>query len=136
MEKLDQKRIDPPVVRITDEALEQIRLILENDFTVEGKSLRVLISGKGCHGFDYQVGFDLKKNDDFVITLEGLNIDLVMDSFSACYLQNFSIDYVRDFTQSEEGLVVVNHGQAAYRGKFWKSDPSLLPPVQEEGVST
>ena len=131
MDKLDQKRIKTPIAHITDEALEQLQLIVENDFTVKGQSLRVLISGKGCHGFDYQVGFDVRQENDFVISLKETSVKLIMDSFSACYLQDFSIDYSRNLESPEEGFIVINHGQKAYRGKFWKTDPSLLPPAAQ-----
>ena len=43
---------------ITQKAIDEIRLILENDFTIKGKFLRVQITGKECDGFTYSVGKD------------------------------------------------------------------------------
>lgn len=127
---IDVDRVAAPRVRLTRLAIEQLALILENDPSVEGKCLRVLISGKGCHGFDYQVGFDGRRDDDLAVPLGELGVDLVMDPFSACYLGRCGIDYVRDPEADGEGFVVVNDDQEAHRGKFWRRDPSMLPPVR------
>ena len=43
--------------------------IIENDFTLASKYLRLVISGKGCDGFNYGVGFTNLEENDFVIPL-------------------------------------------------------------------
>ena len=53
-----------PKIQISKEALSQIKLIKENDYTVEGLHFRISIDGKGCNGFDYALGFHQKNDDD------------------------------------------------------------------------
>ena len=156
---VDRDKVPVPRVRLSPLAAEQLGLIVRNDPTVEGKCLRVLISGKGCHGFDYQVGFDARREGDFVLPLRGLvpsggsgdqvdpdasggsggpgadpgaDLDLVMDPFTACYLQRCEVGYLRDPAVDEEGFVVVNEDQDAHRGKFWRRDPGMAPPVRRD----
>ena len=129
MEKLDRNAIEKPRVQVESEALEQLRLIVANDFTVEGKSLRIFVSGKGCGGFDYGVGFDGVRDDDFVVSVEGLAVDVVVDPFCAYYLGHCRLDYVFDSAGDEEGFVVTSSGQDKFKGKFWRKDTSLVPPT-------
>ncbi len=129
MESIDKSTISTPHVDFSEIGKDQIKLIMENDFTLKGKYFRIIISGKGCHGFDYQVGFDHKKENDFIVLVKGLAVDVLMDPFSAYYLQNVTIDYVQDFEKDTEGFIVLNHNQDTYRGKFWKKNSKLIPPV-------
>ena len=131
MEKLDRDQIDLPTIKFSQQAKEQLSLMLEHDFTLKEKSLRILISGKGCHGFDYQVGFDEIKEDDFItrLDLDNKNIQVIMDPFSAHYLQECIVDYILDLEQNIDGFVVVNLNQKEFAGKFWKEDSSKVPPT-------
>ncbi len=118
--KIDKDCITYPKVYFTNFAKEQLKLIVENDFTLKGKYLRILISGKGCDGFKYSVGFaDL--NDD--------NFEVIMDPFTAFYLQNTEVDYVLDLETGDEGFVVTNKDQKKYHGKFWKKNNDLVPTL-------
>ena len=136
MVSLDKSAIATPQVHCSKVAKDQIRPMVENDFTLEGKSLRIMISGKGCHGFDYQVGFDCKREDDLIVFVEGLAVDVLMDPFSAYYLQNVTIDYVQNFEEDSEGFIVINHNQKTYRGKFWRENSTLIPPVLKASLDT
>ena len=131
---VDGTKVSTPVIYITPKAHEQLRLIIENDFTLNGKYLRLLISGKGCEGFNYSVGFTDWNTDDMLIKANGsdntpTDIQFVMDPFTAFYLQKCSVDYVEDFANNNEGFIVANENQKTFSGKFWKKDEQKVPPT-------
>lgn len=128
--KIDKDCITYPKVYFTNFAKEQLKLIVENDFTLKGKYLRILISGKGCDGFKYSVGFADLNDDDLNISVENDdNFEVIMDPFTAFYLQNTEVDYVLDLETGDEGFVVTNKDQKKYHGKFWKKNNDLVPTL-------
>ncbi len=128
--KIDKKDIVLPKVNFTSEALSQLKLILENDFTLSGKYLRILISGKGCDGFTYSVGFADFHEEDLSIEVDNDNsLEVIMDPFTAFYLNETHIDYVLDLENDNEGFVVTNKDQKKYHGKFWKRNQELVPSL-------
>jgi Fe-S cluster assembly iron-binding protein IscA len=118
-----------PQPQLTEKAIQQLALILENDFTLQDKYLRIQITGKECDGFTYSVGFDHLHKNDLQITYSALkkNQFLILDSFSAFYLQRFTLDFIQDFEQNREGFTVENHDQHEFQGKFWKKEPEKVP---------
>ena len=61
--------------------------------------LRVAIQGGGCSGFQYGLGFDSGAAEgDHELLLEGVRI--VVDPFSAPYLQGATIDYLNGLQES------------------------------------
>lgn len=130
---LDKDRIPTPRVHLTERALGELKLMMENDFTIAGKYFRVLISGKGCDGFTYSTGFTDLKEDDFEIHADagGEEFVVLMDPFAAFYLQECTVDFVQDLERDLEGLLVMNHAQEKYAGKFWREDPDKVPPVKQ-----
>ena len=44
-------------LQVSGAAIQQIKLMLEHDYTLKGKIFRIKIGGKGCGGFTYQTGF-------------------------------------------------------------------------------
>jgi len=128
---LDNQHINPPTIQLTKAALEQLTLIFENDFTLEGKVLRLQISGKGCDGFEYSVGFTEKREKDFLIKMDQVSPSFLvaLDSFAAFYLQEATVDFFQDFENDLEGFLIHNHNQKKYSGKFWRENPELVPPT-------
>ena len=124
---IDRESVKLPKFTLTDEASRQVKLMLENDFTLQGKNFRIQISGKGCDGFSYSAGFTPAHQDDFVVNVEG--IDILVDLFSAFYLQETLVDYVFDFENGTEGFVISNKNQELYKDQFWKADGSKIPPL-------
>jgi Fe-S cluster assembly iron-binding protein IscA len=129
--KIDREGVTTPSILFSERAVQEWELIIENDFTLEGKQLRITIDGKECDGFTYAVGFDDKTDEDFEISIEGIDHKLVIDPFAAFYLQVATVDFVQDFSQDAEGFVVVNHSQRHFYGKFWRAHPELKPPLEE-----
>ena len=61
--------------------------------------LRVAIQGGGCSGFQYGLGFDTAPAEgDEILDLEGVRV--VVDPFSAPYLQGATIDFMNGLQES------------------------------------
>lgn len=114
-------------ISLSDFAKKQIQLILDNDYTLEGLVFRLQISGKGCNGFDYSLGFTEKHADDLVYEVSGIQINI--DPFSAYYCRSGEIDYLIDHENQVDGFLFTNHNEKIHRGKFFK-DESTLPPMK------
>ena len=57
--------------------------------------LRVSVNGGGCSGFQYEFGFDTKRQpDDIVIEREGATV--LVDSVSVPFLEGSTLDFVDD----------------------------------------
>ena len=66
-------------------------LLAEKNLTNYG--LRVFVSGGGCSGFQYGMGFEnTTEEGDFVFESNGVRVYL--DSASAMYLEGATVDYV------------------------------------------
>jgi iron-sulfur cluster assembly accessory protein len=93
-----QERLEAtPFMSVTPAAAEKIKQLLaeETDVSV----LRVAIQGGGCSGFQYGLGFDRGPVEgDHELELHGVQV--VVDPFSAPYLQGAEIDYVDTIQQS------------------------------------
>ncbi|MDX6511667.1 MAG: iron-sulfur cluster assembly protein [Gaiellaceae bacterium] len=79
------------LMSVTEAAAAKIRQLMaeEDDVAV----LRVAIQGGGCSGFQYGLGFDRGAQEgDLEFSESG--IDVVVDPYSAPYLQGAEIDYV------------------------------------------
>ena len=131
--KVNKDLVLPHVILFTERALEQLKLIIDNDFTLAGKYFRVVVSGKGCEGFTYAAGFTDLQDDDFQVRIANTTeeIYVVIDSFAAFYLQEASVDFIQDFNQDAEGFVITNHSQSDFKGKFWRTAPEKTPPISE-----
>ncbi len=128
---IDKKLVTPPTIYFTERAFAQLKIIIENDFTLAGKYFRVGISGKGCDGFTYSVMFTDLQVDDFLVGIQNQVTDLqiTMDPFAAFYLQESTVDFIQDFDLEAEGFVVTNHEQKNFQGKFFNKDNAKLPPI-------
>jgi iron-sulfur cluster assembly accessory protein len=93
-----QERIETtPLLSVTPAAAEKIKQLIaeETDVSV----LRVAIQGGGCSGFQYGLGFD-RGAVEGDIEFEAHGVQVVVDPFSAPYLQGAEVDYVDSIQQS------------------------------------
>src|SRR5438067_11158453 len=93
-----QERIETtPVLSVTPAAADKIKELMaeETDVSV----LRVAIQGGGCSGFQYGLGFDRGAVEGDV-EFEAHGVHVVVDPFSAPYLQGAEVDYVDTIQQS------------------------------------
>lgn len=129
--KINKELIPMPSISLSDEAQSQLRLIIDNDITLSGKYLRITISGKGCSGFKYSIGFsDIHEDDIEAKTSNSKNsIIVLIDAFTAFYLQNALIDYKHGTQNDDDGFIVINNNHDQYKGKFWLENPTDTPPL-------
>jgi iron-sulfur cluster assembly protein len=80
-----------PLLSVTDSAAAKIKQLLaeEQDVSV----LRVAIQGGGCSGFQYGLGFD-RGAQEGDLEFEASGVQVVVDPYSAPYLQGAEIDYL------------------------------------------
>ena len=108
----------------SNKAIQQLDLILQNDFTLKNKYLRFTISGKGCNGFEYSLGFTELHENDFMVKVKN-KYQVIFDPFVSFYLNNVYIDYKEDFLNDKEGFIVKNIEEKKFHGKFWKQNKEL-----------
>jgi iron-sulfur cluster assembly protein len=93
-----QERIETtPLLSVTPAAADKIKQLIaeETDVSV----LRVAIQGGGCSGFQYGLGFD-RGAVEGDIESDQHGVHVVVDPFSAPYLQGAEVDYVDSIQQS------------------------------------
>src|SRR5438046_9395421 len=81
------------MITITDKGAEKVREFLQAqqaDIAVAG--LRVGVRGGGCSGFQYQLAFDQRRDNDEVFESHG--ITLLVDRTSLPYIRGAEVDYL------------------------------------------
>jgi iron-sulfur cluster assembly protein len=82
-----------PLVSLTASAAAKVKQLMAEEPEGEAAVLRVAIQGGGCSGFQYGLGFDRGAQEgDHELELHGVQV--VVDPFSAPYLQGAEIDYI------------------------------------------
>jgi iron-sulfur cluster assembly protein len=81
-----------PIVNLTQSAADHIRSMLTEQPENVGKNLRVYVEDGGCSGMQYGMVFDEKRPDDHLV--DGFGVTVLVDRFSADYLNGAVIDYV------------------------------------------
>ncbi len=80
------------MITITPEAAEQLKGFLSEQGTPDG-ALRVFVAPGGCSGLQYGMTVEESAEDgDELIETEGVR--LLVDNFSAMYLEGAQVDYV------------------------------------------
>ena len=86
-----------PLMTVTETAATKIKQLMSEETDVS--VLRVAIQGGGCSGFQYGLGFD-RGAVEGDIEFEAHGVQVVVDPFSAPYLQGAEVDYVDTIQQS------------------------------------
>lgn len=92
------------MITVTDNAVKQLRTLLESQTGEAAKGLRVQISKGGCSGLQYEMLLDGEKPGDAVIARDGAAF--FVDRESGAYLQNSTLDYHDGLTGA--GFTIVN----------------------------
>jgi iron-sulfur cluster assembly protein len=101
------------LVTLTPVAAAKIKELMAEEPEGGSLVLRVAIQGGGCSGFQYGLGFDSGSAEgDVELELEGVRI--VVDPFSAPYLEGSSIDFLN--TIDESGFKIENPNAVASCG--------------------
>ena len=87
------------VVTLTERAADKVRGLMASEPAGEAEVLRVAIQGGGCSGFEYALGFDrgAQAGDH---ELDFFGVKVVVDPFSAPYLQGSKIDFLEGLQES------------------------------------
>jgi len=89
--EIQERLTTTPPLSVTEAAAVKIKQLMaeESDVGV----LRVAIQGGGCSGFQYGLGFDSAATEGD-LEFEQHGVTVVVDPFSAPYLQGAEVDYV------------------------------------------
>jgi iron-sulfur cluster assembly protein len=87
------------LITLTPVAAAKIKELMAEEPEGGSLVLRVAIQGGGCSGFQYGLGFDSGSAEgDVELELEGVRV--VVDPFSAPYLEGSSIDFLNSIDES------------------------------------
>ena len=91
MTEIQERPATVPLLSLTESAATKIKQLLAEEPGVG--VLRIAIEGGGCSGFQYGLGFDTAAAEgDHSFELHGVTV--VVDPFSAPYLEGAEVDYV------------------------------------------
>jgi len=87
------------LISLTEPAAAKIKDLMADEPAGEAEVLRIAVQGGGCSGFQYALGFDRGPQDgDHELSSQGISV--VVDPFSAPYLQGASIDFLDGLQES------------------------------------
>jgi iron-sulfur cluster assembly protein len=92
------------MINVTDNAIRQLRSLLEAQAEKTDKGLRVQIAKGGCSGLQYEMTLDQKKEGDAVVEREGMQF--LIDAESIPYLRGATLDFRNGLTSV--GFQIVN----------------------------
>ena len=88
MESIKENKLP---VTLTENAIREIRVLLQNSSLGSEYGLRLGVKGGGCAGFSYILDFDLPQSNDSVFELDGLKV--FIDKAQEIYLSGTEIDF-------------------------------------------
>jgi iron-sulfur cluster assembly protein len=91
MTEIQERPTTLPLLSLTESAAAKVKQLLVDEPDVE--VLRIAIQGGGCSGFQYGLGFDTGAAEGD-LAFEQHGVTVVVDPFSAPYLQGAEVDYV------------------------------------------
>lgn len=81
------------MLQLTDKAIKEIKRIQQDDPTATGALLRVQVTGGGCSGMSYKLGFDSHPPGSGDKTFEKDGVTIVVDAKSFLYLNGTELDF-------------------------------------------
>ena len=104
---------NPTILSLTPTAASKILQLMAEDADGESAVLRVAIQGGGCSGFQYGLGFD-RGAVEGDIESDQHGVHVVVDPFSAPYLQGATVDFIDGLQES--GFKIENPNAVASCG--------------------
>ena len=89
-------------VNLTERAAQEVKKVLEEqNMTPETHTLRVGVTGAGCHGFSYSLNFEEKEETDPLNDeqFECHGVQVRVDRKCAIFLEGTEIDFHEDLNQ-------------------------------------
>ena len=108
------------MITVTDNAVRQLRSLLDAPRMRDGKGLRVQIAKGGCSGLQYEMSLDARKDGDTVIERDG--VEFFVDDESARLLHGATLDYHDGLTGA--GFQIVNPNAARTCGCGTSFEPA------------
>jgi iron-sulfur cluster assembly protein len=78
---------------LTEKAANEVKRIMSDQKLDPGTVLRVGVSGGGCSGFSYALGFDKQFDEKVDSRYEYHGVPIVIDKKSALYLDGTTVDF-------------------------------------------
>jgi iron-sulfur cluster assembly protein len=91
MEATSASVLTESLISLTAGAAEEVNRIMAENKIPEGYKLRVGVTGGGCSGLSYALGFDQPKEGDEVFFSNG--VEILLDKRHAMYLSGTVVDY-------------------------------------------
>jgi iron-sulfur cluster assembly accessory protein len=107
-----------PVITLTESAATEVKSILKQPENA-GKTLRIYVEQGGCSGMQYSMVFDEKRPDDLSAEMHGVSV--LVDPFSAKYLQGTVVDFSDALTGGGFKLLNPNARQSCGCGKSFEA---------------
>ncbi|MEY2507027.1 MAG: iron-sulfur cluster assembly protein [Verrucomicrobiota bacterium] len=79
------------MITVTENAVRQLRALLESRPATEGQGLRVGIAKGGCSGLQYEMSLGARQAGDETIARDG--VEFFVDAESMDYLRGSTLDY-------------------------------------------
>jgi iron-sulfur cluster assembly protein len=123
------------VVILTEGAATKVARLMAEEPAGEAEVLRVAIQGGGCSGFEYALGFD-RGAQEGDIELEFHGIKVVVDPFSAPYLQGSTVDFLEGLQESGFKIDNPNVASACGCGHSFQVEDGEEAPAGAAGCGT
>jgi iron-sulfur cluster assembly protein len=79
------------MINVTDNAVRQLKSLLDTSGDAIGKGLRVQIARGGCSGLQYEMALDAQRDGDAIVEKDG--VQFLVDNESAAYLKDATLDF-------------------------------------------
>jgi iron-sulfur cluster assembly accessory protein len=121
------ERADTTLITLTERAASKIKELCAEEPAGDAEVLRIAVQGGGCSGFEYALGFDRGAQEgDHEFELHGVTV--VVDPFSAPYLQGATIDFLNGLQESGFKIDNPNVSSACGCGHSFQVDESEQLP--------
>lgn len=80
-------------VTLTERAAQEVKRIMDEQKLEDGTVLRVGVTGGGCSGFSYALGFDKAFDAQADSRVQQHGVEIVVDKKSALYLDGTTLDF-------------------------------------------
>jgi iron-sulfur cluster assembly accessory protein len=122
------------VVTLTARAADKVRGLMAEEPAGEAEVLRIAIQGGGCSGFEYALGFDrAAQSGDHELSFHGVTV--VVDPFSAPYLQGATIDFLEGLQESGFKIENPNATSACGCGHSFQVEEGASEGAAPEGTA-
>jgi iron-sulfur cluster assembly protein len=81
------------MIKVTDKAVSEIKRIQGSDPSSATSSLRVMVTGGGCSGMSYKLGFDKEPPADSDKVFEYGGVKVIVDAKSFLFLSGTELDF-------------------------------------------